>query len=196
MKGEKKLLQSAKEKGASLAKLVSVEDIVVDPRVRMKCRIPLCSQYNNNLMCPPFAPTVEEFEESLKKYEKAIFIQVEADINSLDRETGRINEKIWADLEEKHMPHMRKLNEIVGDLEAEAFKMGFHLAIGLIGGACPLCETCVAEEGGDKCRHPFSARPSMEAVGIDVYETCKNLGIPLGLSSHENVRWNGLVLLE
>ena len=80
--------------------------------------------------------------------------------------------------------------------EAMAFKEGFYLAAGLIGGDCALCDECVGPQSGERCRHPFEARPSMEAMGIDVLETCRRVGLPLFLSSEKNVRWTGIVLLE
>ena len=36
------------------------------------------------------------------------------------------------------------------------------------GGSCVLCERCVDDKLSQARRHPFRARPPMEAVGIDV----------------------------
>lgn len=190
------LVDFAKEEGASLAKLIDVEDIIMDSRVRMKCFVPLCKNYRNNLMCPPNVPSVDEFRDYLERYEEAIILQVRSGVNSLDKGEGRIDEEMWEEWEGEHAPYLRKLHNIVNAVEAEAFKKGFHLAVGFIGSACNLCETCVAEEGGDECRHPHLARPSLDAVGIDVRRTCENLGIDLQLSSEEDVRWTGIVFLE
>ena len=88
------------------------------------------------------------------------------------------------------------MHKLVNQIEALAFKEGFYLAAGLIGGDCALCLDCVTPRSGEPCRHPFEARPSMEAMGIDVLETCRRAGLPMFLSSRKNVRWTGIVLLE
>jgi predicted metal-binding protein len=88
-----------------------------------------------------------------------------------------------------------KLHRLVNQLETMAFKEGFYLAAGLTGGDCSLCTECVTPQRGELCRHPFEARPSMEAMGIDVLKTCDNVGLPVSLSSGNKVRWTGLVLL-
>ena len=89
-----------------------------------------------------------------------------------------------------------KMLRLVNTTEAIAFKMGFYLAAGLSGGECCLCRKCVTPQSGRPCRHPFEARPSMEAMGIDVIATCKKAGVPVFLSSKKNIRWTGLVLLD
>ncbi|UCE81580.1 MAG: DUF2284 domain-containing protein, partial [Methanobacteriota archaeon] len=50
-------------------------------------------------------------------------------------------------------------------------------------------------QSGEHCRYPFEARPSMEALGIDVFKTCGNAGLPLYFSSKKRARWTGLILL-
>jgi len=59
-----------------------------------------------------------------------------------------------------------------------------------------LCDECVDQASGEACRHPFRARPSMQALGIDVIKTSKKAGLPVELSSSARVRWTGLLLLD
>ena len=89
-----------------------------------------------------------------------------------------------------------KLHRLVNKIETTAFKNGYYLAAGFIGGECNLCRECVSPKSAKPCRHPFEARPSMEAMGIDVIRTCRKAGMPVSLSSREKVRWTGLVLLD
>jgi len=80
--------------------------------------------------------------------------------------------------------------------EKMAFEGGLHFATGLIGGCCRLCEECVAVQGETKCRFPFKARPSMEAMGIDVFSTLEKVGLPVsGLPVKNRVTWTGLILI-
>ena len=60
------LIQKALDEGATRAVPISAEDVVVDLRVRLKCQVPRCRSYGENLTCPPNCLTVEEFKEFLE----------------------------------------------------------------------------------------------------------------------------------
>ena len=160
------IISRLKEQGASAAVLINVTDIVVDERVRLKCRVPLCDSYHRNLMCPPYVPTIAEFREVLHRYSKAVLLQVSAEL-----------EKPYANAPSKDVfVPAKKLHELVHFGEKEAFAAGFRFAAGFIGGCCRLCDECVAVDGSTRCRFPFKSRPSMEAVGIDVYGLVTKVG--------------------
>jgi len=188
----------AKEHGATTAKIIDAKDIVTDRRVRLKCSVPLCSNYGRHLMCPPNLMDIEEFEKILALYDRALLIQIEADVDSSDKCTDTLDADISErlDIETGAIDCELKLHQLINLLETAAFKSGFYLAAGLIGGECCLCEECVSPHSEEGCRHPFQSRPSMEAMGIDVYETCRKNGLPIDFSSKENVRWTGLILLN
>jgi predicted metal-binding protein len=194
----KKLIVLAKKSGASSSKLINTRGIVVDKRVRLKCSVPLCSSYGRNLMCPPNVMGVDEFSEVLRLYRRAILIQVEADYDSSDKSSRSLDARLCKELDRKtdSARWQRKLHRVVNLLETEAFKKGFYLAAGLIGGECSLCEDCVSVGSGKPCRHPFEARPSLEGMGVDVIKTCQKAGMPVRLSSKNKVRWTGMVLLD
>ncbi|HET6461004.1 MAG TPA: DUF2284 domain-containing protein [Syntrophales bacterium] len=179
------IISLLKERGASAVVLESIADIVVDERVRLKCRVPVCDSYSKNLMCPPYVPSVAEFREALKNYKQAILLQVSAELNETCTN---------GPAEEVFIP-ARKLHELVNLGEREAFASGYRFAAGFIGGCCRLCDECVAVEGGTSCRFPFKARPSMEAVGIDVIATADKAGLPLSFPINNKVTWTGLILL-
>jgi predicted metal-binding protein len=112
------IISELKERGASSVVPINVADIAVDERVRLKCRVPLCDSYHQNLMCPPYVPTVAEFREVLNRYSMAILIQVSAEL-----------EKTYANAptEEVFVP-AKKLHELVNFGEKEAFTAGFRFA--------------------------------------------------------------------
>jgi predicted metal-binding protein len=90
----------------------------------------------------------------------------------------------------------RVLHELVNLGERLCFEAGFRFATGLIGGCCRLCEECIVMEPEGHCRHPFRARPSMEAMGIDVIGTLEKADLPLlRFPVTEKVTWTGLILL-
>lgn len=191
------ILVFSKKKGASHAKIIDAEDVVVDPRVRLKCSVPLCSSYGTNLMCPPNLMSVEEFSNVLRLYKKAILLQVETDTDSSDKSSRSLDGRLCEELDKTTdaVRWQKTLHGLVNSVETEAFKQGFYLAAGLTGGECSLCGECVTVQSGKPCRHPFEARPSMEAMGVDVIRTCERSGMPVKLSSKKKVRWTGLVLV-
>jgi predicted metal-binding protein len=89
----------------------------------------------------------------------------------------------------------RKLHELVNLSEKKAFEKGFHFATGLIGGCCRLCEECVAVQSGQPCRFPFKARPSMEAMGIDVIATTEKADLAMSFPIVDRVTWTGVVFI-
>lgn len=179
------LLDAARGAGATRAIVTSTSSIRVDPRVRLKCMIPRCPSYGRNLMCPPNLPAVKEFEEALARYSRVVMIQVEA----APATGGSITRP------EVHQGALR-LHRAVSAVEKKAFEMGFVLAAGLIGGACRLCDTCVAADDGKACRHPFEARPSMEGMGIDVIRTVRELGLDAEFPAGNRAVWTGCVLVH
>ena len=192
-----RLVTAARNLGADAAKIIDSKKVVVDKRVRLKCAIPVCSSYGRHLMCPPNLMSVEEFNDALALYETALILQVEADYDSADKTDAGLNKESCDKLEKatNTKDWELKLHRIVNEVEALAFKEGFYLAAGLIGGDCALCPECVTPGSGEPCRRPFEARPSMEAMGIDVFRTCQEVGLPIFLSSDRKVRWTGIVLL-
>lgn len=182
MKDPMKQLQSeAIRLGATAAKLIPIPSVVIDERVRLKCLVPICGKYNQNLMCPPNLPSVEEFRRVIRKYSKALFVQLAYEKRAtLSKAAARRN--------------ALQLHYVIHELEKRAFVLGFPLAAGLIGGSCKLCRKCVGP--GYPCRHPLMARPSMEGMGIDVIQTAKKVGFPFDFSSGHSFFWNGLVLID
>jgi predicted metal-binding protein len=190
------LLKIALKAGATEAKILSARQVVLDERARLKCEVPLCSGFGQYLTCPPHVMSVETFSRILALYEWSMLVQVEANLDSTDKSTGAIDLRILEENDELHRPFQLNLLEVVESVERAAFKRGMRFASGLVGGSCILCEECVEDKTSDACRHPFRARPPMEAVGIDVIKTAEVAGLPIELSSSANVRWTGLVLLD
>ncbi len=200
-KGEPKrfseLIEIALKAGATAAQIIPSERIVIDERVRLKCEVPRCSGYGQFLTCPPHVMSVEAFSRIRSGYKWGLLVQVEAkNIDSTDKGKGRIDQAILKENTKLHYPFKLKLLEIVEAVESAAFKKGMRFAAGLVGGSCVLCERCVNDKFSRACRHPFRARPPMEAVGIDVFKTAQRAGLPIHLSSSKYVLWTGLVLLD
>jgi predicted metal-binding protein len=199
-----KLCRLAKNLGATRAASFNARDVVVDERVRLKCSVPVCDDYGLNLMCPPNVMSVQEFRQALARYSEAILIQFEVQIPPEMRKEIAKAEDVSALYKRREFidsykrnfdPIKMKLHKTVHKVEAQAFSMGYRFAVGFIGGSCRLCHECVALHSHGPCRHPFRARPSMEAVGIDAYQTAKNAGLPFDIPLRNKAVWNGLVLV-
>lgn len=200
------LCKLAKESGATNSVSFDARKVVVDERVRLKCSVPLCDDYGLNLMCPPNVISIKEFREILAKYKHAILIQIEVpmpakmkkefqkadDIAALYKREGFLES-----YRETFTPAKMKLHRIVHKVEAGAFALGYRFAAGFIAGSCKLCVDCAGAGAGSPkvCRHPFRARPSMEAMGIDTVQTAANAGLPFEIPARTKTVWNGLVLV-
>ncbi len=181
----KKVIDTLKKKGASEVRVIKASDVIVDERVRLKCQIPICDSYGKNLMCPPYLPSVMDFRDALARYDRALLVQLSVPLHKKTK--GKTKEVF---------DPARVLHELINLGERLCFEAGFRFATGLIGGCCRLCEVCIVMEPEGHCRHPFRARPSMEAMGIDVIGTLENAGLPLlRFPVQEKVVWTGLILL-
>ena len=166
-----KYCEKALELGANQAKIIPVQEIVVDDRVPLKCQIPRCFGYGAGAHCPPHTLKPAELREALQHYQWAMLFIKEVPPEVIVRNKATIKERVAA---------YQEVFKIVSELESMAFYDGHYLAFGLGAGSCrhTFCgqqEDCQAMEG-KRCRFSLLARPSMEAVGIDVYKMMAQVG--------------------
>ena len=75
--------------------------------------------------------------------------------------------------------HNRKNLDLAAAIESLAFRDGYYLAAGFSCGSCKdtLCNGLYCQAlDSRRCRFPLRARPSMEAVGIDVFGLAASVG--------------------
>ncbi len=191
------------EYGANKATALRAEQVVVDERVTIKCRLPPCEWYGKNLMCPPYSPPAVEFREYLERYHHGVLFQVEVAVQEdlkrfvqgKDEWYSRLfrNDAFIQAKEKTFTPSWQRLHGVSMKLEREAVKRGYYLSLGLAAGTCRLCDTC---DTSAPCKRPYEARPSMEACGIDVVRTAKNVGWKLPFPADpDKVLLTGLVLV-
>lgn len=162
---------AALDLGASRAVVVPVSDIPVDDRVTLKCRIPRCFGYGVGANCPPHTLTPAELRTQLEGFEWSVLVTVDVPPPIIIKDRETIVERVAA---------YQRVYEIVSAVESLAFYDGHYLAFGLSAGSCrhTFCgqqKDCSALLG-QKCRFALKSRPSMEAVGIDVYRMIAQLG--------------------
>jgi len=178
-----KLQELAVEKGANSTKHINTKNIVVEEWVRLKCKYG-CKGYARHFTCPPYSPTTEETKKTLQNYESALLVE-------------------FTDLKEK--VEQQKIHEIMYDLERTAFLNGLYKAFSYTAGPCRICGSCPAEKVENpneyskrECKNQKKARPSMEACGIDVFQTVRKAGYEIDVIKEEDGCFKsfGLLLLE
>ena len=205
-----KLRELATAKGAQV-KEISPDQIVVAQWVRFKCRYG-CKGYGKHFGCPPYVPSPDETRRMVKEYKIGLLLRFDGVPGHGDFEPDDIPD----DFHDWFRDLILWVNGTVHSLEKRAFYDGFYKAFGFGGYPCIWCEHqhCVAEESPGivdeslrrKCRHMDLVRPSMEASGMDVFATSKNVGwvletIPCknnayGKIVHGNIHSIALLLLD
>ena len=165
----------ALELGASRAAIVRADEIPVDERVTLKCQVPTCFGYGVCVNCPPHTLKPAELRALLGKCKWAIFFTRDVPPEIIVRDKATIKERVAA---------YQEIYKIVTEIESMAFYHGHYLAFGFGAGSCRhtfcgLEEDCQALKG-KKCKFSLRARPSMEAVGIDVYRMAGSAGWEIG----------------
>lgn len=159
-----KYIKKAIDSGATVSRIIDTDKIVTATWVRLKCQYG-CSEYGKCLTCPPYSPIPNYTARMLNYYSKALLITYKTKPEDED--------KTW-----------RQIRELVAELERDMFLDGYYKAFGMGSGPCHLCKKCNVKE---PCNYPHKARPSMEACGIDVYQTVRNAGLKLEVVKSENL---------
>jgi predicted metal-binding protein len=151
----KKYCDQALESGATNVKVIQPSSVITEPWVRLKCQFG-CGGYHYSYCCPPHTPTYEETRKVLDSYHRALLFHVE---------TSSAQER----------KKLKTYRHGLIDLEGEMFKDGYYKAFVFLAGPCDVCRECGTVAGG-ACADRYRARPSMEACGIDVFQTARNNG--------------------
>jgi len=146
----KKYIEIAYSRGAKSVVAVTPDEIVFDGRTILKCMYG-CNDWGKGCTCPSRAgfPPLKELKKLLKTYKTVLII------HSNDKKTAQ-NASLAIE------------NEAYLDGDVLAFSMS----------DCALCGECAGRDG-EACRNVMMARPAFHSVGIDVFATVKNLGLPL-----------------
>lgn len=204
MKESKFLLKEAKRLGASEAKVIRSHQVVVEDRVVLKCKSG-CHMYGHKFVCPPFAPTPNEFRKMLKEYAHVLIMKFPTKAQAED-DVGRSLLKnqyasdISLDLKSRTKEfwnawdaEKRRILLAMLDLEKSAFNLGYSLAVALTAGSCTLCERCNI---GGSCTHPTMARYPEHALEVNVKKTLKNVGMSVKFSFEKCPEGIGILLVE
>ncbi|PVX26129.1 MAG: metal-binding protein [Candidatus Bathyarchaeum sp.] len=195
----------AMELGASAAKVISANEIIVEHRVVLKCKIG-CKHYGKTLMCPPYSPSVDDFKKTLSEYSYALVLKFKSQVdvspevakllskNENDPSlTKEMHEKIHAFWDSWKKDKL-KLLKMVRDLEKAAMNKGYPLALGFTTGSCLVCEKCDVEK--KVCIHPTEARYTAQSVGVNIKQTLDNASMSILFPMKGAPETFGLVLID
>ncbi len=165
-----KYADRALELGAKDAVVFSIDQICFDSRTLLKCMYG-CDDWGKNHTCPsrPGNPTMAEYKEMLSRYKGGIII---------------------------HANDKRLSQEVSFTIEGEAYRDGYYFAFSM--SDCALCKTCAACDG-ESCRFMHKARPAFHSVGIDVFKTVRQFGLPiktLADANAEEQNWYSAVFID
>jgi len=176
---QRRIEEMAKSHGLKDFEWIQPKSIITGQWVRMKCTYG-CPSYGQKGCCPPEVPSVTECERFFKEYQKGLLFHLAQKFKK---------------------PEMRfrwysKQNQRMLDLEREVFLSGYYKAFVFPQAPCRLCDPCTASKQG--CRHPYLARPTLEAFGVDVYATARKMGYPIQVVKgyEEEMNRFGLLLVE
>jgi predicted metal-binding protein len=173
VKGDKKMqsyekyIEIARAVGVLDAKIVDTKNVVVGNWVRLKCQYG-CAQHGKSHTCPPYAPTPEYTRTMVGEYSEGLIMKSLA----ITSETKPVERD--------------RFKGLIADLERTLFLDGFYKAFGM-SGPCRICKTC---DVSSLCKNSDKARPSMEACGIDVYQTAHNCGFSLEVVKSQDLPFN------
>ena len=142
-------------------RVIDGSDIPFSGSVREACEANHCGKYGSSWTCPPGVGSIAEWEEKIKKYEKAVVFTCKHTIeDSFDFEGMMAAQKCTKQV----------LAHVIEQFQAAGEE---YLALGC--GSCDLCNACTYPNA--PCRFPHKAIPSVEACGIDVVELAKRADI-------------------
>ena len=181
MKKFEKIALAALESGAAKATVVDTDQIVLSAQFREICAGNQCGNYGRCWMCPPDIAPVEELMARVQRYPYALIYQSigkledSFDIEGMTAAAGN---------------HARLSQRIQSALEGLMEDNWMHLSCG----GCHLCERC-AKRDGEPCRKPREALTSLEAAGVDVYNSVKDTPLKY-INGRNTVTYFGMVFFE
>lgn len=157
-------------------KWIDPKNVVTAQWVRFKC-IYGCKNYGKHACCPPNVPSVSECRQLFDEYDHGVIFHFAAAIEKQ---------------EDRHFWY-NETNQTLSFVEREIFLKGYQKALLLTMDPCGLCEKCTGKR--ELCVHPRTARPTPEAMAVDVYATVRKYDFPVEVLTHQSQRMNRYAIL-
>ncbi len=139
---------------------IDAKEIVIRQWVRSLC-IHSCPDYGKRAVCPPNMPSIGECERFFAEYDRALILRFEMKAHHRKKDS-----EVFCQIDESLL-----------DLEKRLFYEGYPKALLLPATVCYRCDECT--QSLTECRFKDKARPTPEALGVDLFTTVKKVGYPL-----------------
>ena len=171
--------------GATGALITKPSLVVTAPWVQWKCKFG-CPDYGKWYCCLPQVPSFEETRRVIDTYNRLILLHFQY----------RFELPQWPP-DDAGYKRFKKDVDFVIELERRIFLDGYYRAFAMPHTPCQRCKNCPPIEG-QPCYFPEKVRPSMESIGIDVYQTAHNHNLPIRVirSEKEVCNFYALVLVD
>ena len=154
--------------GATKARIIPTDLVPVQEDIIEMCRAPACESFGQCANCPPYVMTSAEARKWIRSFNKALLVKYDLPTSEL--------------FGPSRIEPFRRMFVLVTALEDISRHNGFERCAALGAGSCKpvFCpkDTCSLLQG-EQCRYPDLARPSLEALGINVFELADAVGWPL-----------------
>jgi len=163
-----KYIDLAKDMGLPNAKALKPDQVIFDPRARLKCHWGCQDYFHPSPKCGSRGLSLAECQDMVGRYKNILLLH-------------------------GHDAHL--LSQAVLAVEAAAFRDGLYMAFGIR--YCNWCKVCAVDQGKD-CVSPEKVRPCEQALGIDVFRTAREAGLPIQVLQSKDEAQNryGLVLID
>ncbi|WP_026894036.1 DUF2284 domain-containing protein [Clostridiisalibacter paucivorans] len=175
----KSIIEYGSKEGINKIVPIYTKELIFDTKVREYCIENKCGKYGQNFMCPPIVGRVEDMKKEILTHKEGLLIFYEVYAQDVKKEHFIKKSAIEF---HKVMLKLEKIANLVGNTITRAY----------IAGNCRLCFPCKIKIGYEHCPYPEKSRTSMEAAGINVIETCSNLGIDVKFGNNK-VIWIGFL---
>ena len=174
------LLSILTDCGVHRAAVLPQTSVVYNPVFREICAKNTCGGYGACHMCPPDVGPLDKLMAEAQLYPCCVMYQNVYEIeDSFDYE-GMVDAKRF------HHQCAQKIQEAIKPQMSRPF---LHLEAG----GCGICQRC-ARRDDQPCRFPEKALSSLEAYGIDVYNTAANAGLKY-VNGQNTITYFGMIML-
>ncbi len=157
-------------------KWIEPRSVVVSHWVRMKCMFG-CKDYGRKACCPPNTLSVGECRAFFDEYGAGALFHFEKKVARPE------DRRAWT----------RKIDGGLAGLERRVFLLGHEKAFLFMVGTCRFCAECAGARV--ECAKPLMARPTLEAMAVDVFSTVRQYGYPIEVLSDYRKAMNRYALL-
>ena len=159
----------------STINLYVIDKIIFKESVKLNCFY--CENYNKKWTCPPRIPDFN-YAKIISEYYNKIVIEY----------TANIDDDTFENVRYKSTNHV---HSILLKLEKYLWDNDYPMAVSFIGGGCKLCKNGCSE---NNCRNKSVSRIPIEATGISVIETLKEIDIHMTFIITSNFKRYGMLL--